>query len=68
MSEAALNERAGEPTLVSIVIVLYNSASYIEACLSSLAALDYSPFEVIVVDNGSTDGSAVGVGVGDGFG
>ncbi|MBU4241584.1 MAG: glycosyltransferase family 2 protein [Actinobacteria bacterium] len=30
---------------------------YIEPCLRSLATLKYSPFEVILVDNGSNDGS-----------
>jgi len=58
MSEAATGAPAGKQPLVSVVIVLFNSASYIEACLSSLAALDYAPLEVIIVDNGSTDGSA----------
>ncbi|MBU4175516.1 MAG: glycosyltransferase family 2 protein [Actinobacteria bacterium] len=46
-----------ESPLVSIIIVLYNSSEYIEPCLRSLATLKYSPFEVILVDNGSNDDS-----------
>lgn len=41
----------------SIVVVSYNTASYIESCLMALLELDYPEVEIIVVDNGSTDGS-----------
>ncbi|MDQ3706918.1 MAG: glycosyltransferase family 2 protein [Chloroflexota bacterium] len=41
----------------SIVVVSYNTAEHIEGCLRSLLALDYPRSEIIVVDNGSTDGS-----------
>ncbi len=43
--------------LVSIVIVSYNSQEWLPACLDSLQNQSYRPLEVIVVDNGSTDGS-----------
>jgi GT2 family glycosyltransferase len=33
----------------------YNSAAVLERCLNSIAALDYSPLEVVIVDNASTD-------------
>jgi len=42
------------PTL-SIVMPVYNVASYLPACLDSLIALDPAPDEIIVVDDGSTD-------------
>ncbi len=41
----------------SIVIVTYQSASYIGACLSSIDQHAGVPVETIVVDNGSTDGT-----------
>lgn len=41
----------------SIVVVSYNTAAHIEACLLSLLQLDYPRCEIIVVDNGSSDGS-----------
>jgi N-acetylglucosaminyl-diphospho-decaprenol L-rhamnosyltransferase len=41
----------------SIVIVAYNSGDLLQPCLDSLASLHLSAFEVIVVDNCSTDGS-----------
>lgn len=50
------NLRETEP-FVSFVVVSYNTADHIEGCLRSLLALDYPRTEIIVVDNGSTDGS-----------
>jgi len=43
---------------VSIVIVGYDSLEYLTNCLSSVLKSRYSNFEVIYVDNGSTDASA----------
>ena len=43
---------------VSAIVVLFNSAEYIEACIGSLSAATYSDLEVILVDNASTDSSA----------
>lgn len=43
--------------LVSVVIVNWNGQNVIAGCLTSLAAQIFTDFEVIVVDNGSTDGS-----------
>jgi len=43
---------------LSIVIVNWNSRDDLRACLSSLAAQTHRDLDVIVVDNGSTDGSA----------
>jgi len=45
-------------TLVSIVIVSFNSKNDLKECLPSLFGQSYSEFEVIVVDNNSTDGAA----------
>ena len=42
---------------VSIVVALYNAEKTLDECLSSLAVLDYPDYEVIVVNDGSTDGS-----------
>ncbi len=43
---------------VSVIIPVYNSAVYLEACLAHLAASALPPLECIVVDDGSTDESA----------
>lgn len=49
------------PPLFSIVIVTWNSAKHLPRCLNSLRAQTIQDFEIILVDNGSTDGSADGV-------
>ena len=43
---------------VSVVVCSYNGARTIGQCLSGLAKLDYPDYEVIVVDDGSTDDTA----------
>lgn len=47
---------AEKPT-ISIIIVNYNGLSYLDTCISSVLAQDYQDYEVILVDNASTDGS-----------
>jgi GT2 family glycosyltransferase len=42
---------------ISVIIANLNGERYLRDCLSSLAAQTFRDFEVIVVDNGSTDGS-----------
>src|SRR5438128_10589903 len=46
----------GNP-IVSIVIVNWNGAGYIDRCLKSVLRNSEAPWEVVVVDNASSDGS-----------
>jgi GT2 family glycosyltransferase len=46
---------------VGITIPTHNRRDHLLACLESLARLDYTPFDVVVADDGSTDGSAAAV-------
>jgi GT2 family glycosyltransferase len=50
-------ERDNEPR-VAIVICNWNGREDTRECLSSLERLNYPNYEIILVDNGSTDGSA----------
>ena len=42
----------------SVVIVVYNHADTLPACLAAVARLEPAPARLVVVDNASTDGSA----------
>ena len=42
---------------MSIIIVNYNGSMYLANCLESVLKSSYNPFEVILVDNASTDDS-----------
>lgn len=53
----SLKSEPGWP-LVSIIIVNWNGKALLQLSLPPLFRTDYPNFEVIVVDNGSTDGSA----------
>ena len=42
----------------AVIIPNYNGIKYLKACLNSLKRQSVSDFDIIVVDNDSTDGSA----------
>jgi glycosyltransferase involved in cell wall biosynthesis len=47
-----------ETPLVSCVVAVYNGERFLREALDSILAQNYRPLEVIVVDDGSTDGTA----------
>lgn len=49
--------KVAEPGLASVVIPNWNGKRFLAGCLDSLLAQSYKHLEVIVVDNGSKDGS-----------
>lgn len=43
---------------VSVIVAIYNIKDYIEECVESLLNQNYDNIEIILVDDGSTDGSS----------
>ena len=43
--------------MISVIVLNWNGHPFLEPCLNSLMAQAYTPLEIIVVDNASTDGS-----------
>lgn len=46
-----------EKDLVSIIIPVYNVAPFLNRCMQSVLGQTYSQLEIILIDDGSTDGS-----------
>lgn len=53
-SDAARTERPA----ITVIVPVYNVAAYLPQCLDSLLQQSFRDFEIVIVDDGSTDGSA----------
>ena len=42
---------------VTIIIPVYNNECFLHKCIDSLLAQTYTDFELLLIDDGSTDGS-----------
>lgn len=42
---------------ISIIVPVYNSRRYLEECIDSIVNQTYKDWELILIDDGSTDGS-----------
>ena len=52
-----MNSNSSEPILASVVVPVYNGARCLPRCLASLQRQTHPRVEILVVDDGSTDGT-----------
>ena len=50
-----MKERKNTVPFFSVIVPMYNSAAFIDKCVLSVLNQSYSDFELILVDDGSTD-------------
>lgn len=58
---AGITSEAAAPKLLSVVVPFYNMGAYIEETIRSLVAVDYTPNEIIIINDGSTEKSSLEV-------
>jgi glycosyltransferase involved in cell wall biosynthesis len=46
-----------KPSRVAVIVTVYNKSPYVRACIESVLVQSYAFVELVVVDDGSTDGS-----------
>lgn len=50
-------EEASEEPLISVIVPVYNTKTYLQKCVDSILSQTYTHLEILLVDDGSTDGS-----------
>lgn len=54
---AQLSEELSTPPLLTIIVPVYNILEYLPRCVRSITAQTYQNLEILLVDDGSTDGT-----------
>lgn len=49
----------GDNKLISVIVTVYNVEKYIDTCIESIVRQTYKNLDIILVDDGSTDGSGM---------
>ena len=49
--------KGGRVRMVSVIIPIYNTEPYLEQCIESVVNQSYRDLEIILINDGSTDGS-----------
>jgi len=57
MNAAHSSRAAGDPPLVSVIMIFFDAAAYFEEAVDSVLAQSYPSWQLVLVDDGSTDAS-----------
>ena len=57
--EESYSDMGGSEELISIIVPIYNSGRYLRQCLDSIINQSYKNFEVLLINDGSVDDSAM---------
>lgn len=52
-----MSKTSNHPSLISVVLPVYNGKDTIRLCVDSMLAQDFKDFELVIVDDGSKDNS-----------
>lgn len=58
ISGSSINKMITQKILISVVVPVYNVSKYLHKCIDSIINQTYKSLEIILVDDGSTDGSS----------
>lgn len=58
MEQAQVQEGKQDDELISVIVPVYNVHQYLRRCLDSIVTQTYPHLEILVINDGSTDGSA----------
>ena len=58
MDRQVYTEHTVKEGVVSVIVPIYNLKDYLDKCISSIVQQTYKQLEIILVDDGSTDGSS----------
>lgn len=53
-----MNQENNAQPLISVIVPVYNGRNYLRGCVESIQKQTYTNIEIIIIDDGSTDGTA----------
>lgn len=52
-----MNDNKKSNFWLSVIVPIYNAEKYLDKCIKSIRSQSFTDFELLLIDDGSTDGS-----------